>query len=124
MEKNNSPLLTFLNDLLRRRKKLPSQLAAEIGVSHATMSRWLSGKDVPSTASCSKLADYSGISIQEILSIVGYVPQMQEIASSTWPEFREYAKHKYPSELDEDLVAMIEDLIERRRAKKRDSHRS
>ena len=29
-----------------------------------------------------------------------------------WPEFREYALQKYP-ELDEDLITMIEDLIER-----------
>ena len=28
------------------------------------------------------------------------------------PEFREYASRKYP-ELDEDLITMIEDLIER-----------
>jgi len=33
------------------------------------------------------------------------------------PEFREYALKKYPDELDEDLVTMIEDLIERQREK-------
>jgi len=32
-----------------------------------------------------------------------------------WPEFREYARKKYPDELDEDIITMIEDLIERRR---------
>ncbi len=36
--------------------------------------------------------------------------------SNKWPEFREYALQKYP-ELDEDLITMIEDLIERRREK-------
>ena len=35
-----------------------------------------------------------------------------------WPEFREYAHQKYPDELDEDLITMIEDLIEWRRARK------
>jgi len=35
-----------------------------------------------------------------------------------WPEFREYAKRKYAAELDEDLITMIEDLIERRRRRK------
>ncbi len=38
-------------------------------------------------------------------------------SSNKWPEFREYARQKYP-ELDEDLITMIEDLIERRRAKR------
>ncbi|MBA7690960.1 hypothetical protein ES703_99496 [subsurface metagenome] len=35
-----------------------------------------------------------------------------------WPEFREYARRKYP-ELDEDLITMIEDLIEHQREVKR-----
>ncbi len=34
------------------------------------------------------------------------------------PEFREYACQIYPNELDEDLITMIEDLIERRRVKR------
>jgi len=29
------------------------------------------------------------------------------------PEFREYAREKYPNELDEDLITMIENLIKR-----------
>ncbi|GAI54917.1 unnamed protein product, partial [marine sediment metagenome] len=33
------------------------------------------------------------------------------------PEFREYAERKYP-ELDEDLITMIEDLIEREKQRK------
>jgi len=31
------------------------------------------------------------------------------------PDFREYARRKYGEELDEDLITMIEDLIERQR---------
>ena len=46
---------------MRRRKRLPSQLAADLGVSHATVGRWLYGMDIPSPKSCQKLADYSGI---------------------------------------------------------------
>lgn len=34
------------------------------------------------------------------------------------PDFREYARRKYGEELDEDLITMIEDLIERRRQKR------
>ena len=40
-------------------------------------------------------------------------------SSNKWPDLREYARQKYPNELDEDLITMIEDLIERRRAKVR-----
>lgn len=94
---------------------MPSQLAADIGVSHATVSRWLSDEDIPSTRSCRKLAEYSGVPLQKLLSIVGHLPKMDKEASPDWPEFREYARHKYPKELDEDLIIMIEDLIERRR---------
>ncbi len=39
-------------------------------------------------------------------------------SSKKWSEFREYALQKYPNELDEDLIIMIEDSIERRRAKR------
>ena len=40
-------------------------------------------------------------------------------SSNKWSDLREYARQKYPNELDEDLITMIEDLIERRRAKVR-----
>ncbi len=51
-----------------------------------------------------------------------YVDSEQPVKSSNkWPEFREYALQKYPNELDEDLITMIEDLIERRRASNRNN---
>jgi transcriptional regulator with XRE-family HTH domain len=103
---------------MRRRRRLPSQLAADLGISHATVSRWLSGEDIPSTRSCRKLAEYSGVTLEKVLSIVGHLPRVAEAAPLEWPEFRQYARQKYPDELDEDLITMIEDLIERRRQKK------
>jgi transcriptional regulator with XRE-family HTH domain len=106
---------------MRRRKRLPSQLAADLGVSHATVSRWLSGQDVPNIRSCHKLAEYSGVPVEKVLSIVGHLPGVAEIGPPEWPEFREYAQQKYPDELDEDLITMIEDLIERRRQKRYNS---
>ncbi len=111
----SAPLVAFLKEVMHRRKCLPSHLAAALGVSHATVGRWLSGKDVPSTQSCRKLAEYSGVPLHKVLSTVGHLPKMEQEASTNWPEFREYAQHKYPNELDEDLITMIEDLIERRR---------
>ena len=103
---------------MRRKKRLPSQMASDLGVSHATVSRWLSGEDIPNMRSCRRLAEYSGVPVEKILSIAGHLPRIAETKSNEWPEFREYARHKYPAELDEDLITMIEDLIERRRSKK------
>jgi len=102
---------------MRRRKPLPSQLAADLGISHATVSRWLSGADVPSIKSCRRLAEYGGVPLEKVLSIVGHLPRVAEVGHSEWPDFREYARQKYP-ELDEDLATMIEGLIERLRAKR------
>ena len=120
MSTGESPLVSFLNELMRRRKRLPSQLAADLGVSHATVSRWLSEADIPNTHSCRKLAQYSSVPLEKILSITGHMPAIAETSTNQWPEFREYAQHKYPNELDEDLITMIEDLIERRRKRKYD----
>ncbi len=113
----DTSFLDFLKEVMRRRRRKPSQLAADLGISHATVSRWLSGLDVPNTDSCQKLADYSGVPVENVLSIVGHITKVSE-KRAEWPEFREYVKKMYPEELDEDLITMIEDLIERRRAKK------
>jgi len=107
-----------------RRKRLPSQLAVDLGVSHATVSRWLSGDDVPGTRSCRKLAEYSGLSVEKVLSIAGHLPRMAELVPADLPEFGEYARRKYPNELDEDLITVIEELIERRRSSGRDRKNS
>jgi len=118
MSTENSPFVSFLKEIMRRRKCKPSHLAADLGISHATVSRWLSGLDVPNTRSCVRLAEYSGVNVEKIFAVVGHMPQIAEKPPSDWPEFREYARKKYPAELDEDLITMIEDLIERRRSRK------
>lgn len=110
--------MSFLQEVMRRRKRKPSQLAADLGISHATVSRWLSGTDIPNASSCHRLAEYSGVPVEKVFSVVGYLSRVAERPSAEWPEFREYANQKYPNLLDEDLITMIEDLIERRRAKK------
>jgi transcriptional regulator with XRE-family HTH domain len=99
-------------------------MAAELGISHATVSRWLSGADIPNTRSCRKLAEYSGVPLEKVLAIVGHLPAVAEVGSPEWPEFREYARQKYPNELDEDLITMIEDLIERRRQNRYNSRKN
>jgi len=117
MGTEEAPLASFLKDVMRRRKRLPSQLAADLGVSHATVGRWLSGEDVPSTKSCRRLAEYSGVPLDQVLSLAGHIPTIAKRQPADWPEFREYARNKYPNELDEDLISLIEDLIERRRSR-------
>ena len=116
--KNNSSFISFLKEVMRRRKRLPSKMAADMGISHATVSRWLSGHDVPSISSCRRLAEYCGVPIDEVLAVIGYIPGVEGQTPAEWPEFREYAQRKYPNELDDDLITMIEDLIERRRSKR------
>ncbi|MDH5695996.1 MAG: hypothetical protein OEZ00_05260, partial [Dehalococcoidia bacterium] len=54
-----------------------------------------------------------------VLFIAGHLPGIAKARPNQWPEFREYARQKYPNELDEDLITMIEDLIERRRERRR-----
>lgn len=110
-----SEIISFIEEILRRRRLLPSQLALKLNISHATVRRWLLGEDVPSTRSCRKLADFSGMPLQQVLAAAGHLPQVREERAFAWPEFREYARQKYPNELDEDIISMIEDLIERRR---------
>jgi transcriptional regulator with XRE-family HTH domain len=124
MSTKEVPIATFLKEVMRRRRRLPSQLASDLGISHATVSRWLSGADVPSTRSCRKLAEYSGAPLEKVLSIVGHLPRVAEAAHPEWPEFREYARQMYPNELDDDLITMIEDLIERRRQKKYNTNKN
>lgn len=118
MNQRAMPVAVLLYEVMQLKGRLPSQLAADIGVSHATMSRWLAGRDVPSPRSCRRLADYSGICIQKVLFVAGHMPRVAREAAPEWPEFREYARLKYPDELDEGTVGMIEGLIEQRRAAK------
>jgi len=123
-KKDGALIATFLKELMQRRKRLPSQLAADLGISHPTVTRWLTGEDTPSTASCRKLAEYSGVPVEKVLSLAGHLPDMVQTVPAGWPEFREYARRKYPTELDEDTITVIEDLIELRRARKYNRNRS
>jgi len=61
-------MVSFLKEVMCRRKRLPSQLAADLGVSPATVSRWLSGRRLPSTKSYRRLAEYSGVLLEKVLS--------------------------------------------------------
>ena len=120
MNTQEASLVSFLKEIMRLRKRLPSQLATDLGISRSTVHRWLSGEDVPSIRSCQKVAEYSGVPLEKILIIVGHLPRIAEREPPKCPEFREYARQMYPNELDEDLITLIEDLIERRRSRRYD----
>ena len=59
--KKKQTFIEFLNEVMHRKKCLPFKMAKELGVSHASVSRWLSGHDIPNVKSCYRLAEYSGL---------------------------------------------------------------
>ena len=101
----------FLKELMRSRKCSISRLAADLGVSHSTVSRWVSAKYLPDASSCVRLSEYSGVPLVNILNTMGYTSIGFDGEPIIWPEFREYAKKKYPHILNEDIITMIESLI-------------
>ena len=104
-------LVTFLRKLMKQRRRLPSQLATDLGITHATVSRWLSSKDMPSLQSCQRLATYSGLPLENVMAIAGHIPMPREDSRTELPEFSDYARRKYP-ELDDELISVIEYLIQ------------
>jgi transcriptional regulator with XRE-family HTH domain len=78
MADDSYSLIAFLKELMHQRMLVPSQLAKELGISHSTVSRWLQGKELPSTKSCRRLTEYSGVPLQKMLSISGHVPEIVE----------------------------------------------
>jgi hypothetical protein len=113
MSTEYTPIISFLKEAMRRRKRLAGQPAANLGLSCATVRRWLSGKDIPSTKSCRKLSEYSCVPLENVLSIAGHLPRITKVAESERTELRNYAHRMYTDELDEDLITMIRDLVER-----------
>ena len=113
----SAELIAYLRGLIRLRGRSTSQFADDLGVSHTSVSRWLSGKDKPSFTSCLKLANYTGVPPRRVLQIVGYPMPLEEKTAGGLPDFRDYRRRNYPQELDDDLVTLIEDLIERRRVR-------
>lgn len=118
MGTEDDALVIFLKELMRQQGLLPSQLASDLGVNHATVSRWLSGEDTPNLQSCQKLASYAHVPLEEVVCLAAGLPTPPDRDQAEWPEFRKYAKSKYPAELSDDLITMIEALIEYRRRRK------
>ena len=120
MSNEESSIVQFLKNLLLSHKQSISGLAADLGVSHSTVSRWISAKYKPDTRSCLRLAEYSGIPLEKILNATGQLPKKTDIEPLRWPEFREYAEKRYPDMLSEDIITMVEGLI---KSKKNGKHK-
>jgi transcriptional regulator with XRE-family HTH domain len=108
----------FLGDIQRQRGISLRHLGRESGVSASTLSRWREGKQVPSPNSCKMLAEYLSLPVEHVLALAGHLKPLHKDSADSLPEFREYAMQKYPTELDEDMITMIEDLIYRRRRRR------
>ena len=118
MQTAESHLASFLKELMRRRGCSAARLAVDMGFRHPTMYRWLAGMDVPSTNSCRKIAEFSGVPLMKILAYCGHAPDAPEVPPDSWPAFGDYLRGKYPDRLDDDLITAIEELIETRRRRK------
>ncbi len=106
---------SYIQNLLRQRGVSLRRLATDAGISPSTLSRWVSGKQVPSPQLCQQFADSLSLPVERVLALAGHLVPMQKANAGALPDFREYARQKYPAELDDDMIAMIEDLIQRRR---------
>ena len=114
-------LPNYLEDLQKRRGISLRRLARESGVSASTLSRWREGKQVPSPKSCKILAEYLSLPVEHVLAMAGHLRPLHRENPGALPEFREYAMQKYPDDLDEDMITMVEDLIYRRRRRREQS---
>ena len=116
--KRMADIAAFLQDVQRQRGLSLRGLARETGINVSTLSRWSCGKQTPSPKACRMLADYLSLSTEHVLALAGHLRPLHKGAIESLPEFREYAKQKYPEDLDDDMIAMIEDLIYRRRRRR------
>jgi len=107
----------FLEDIQRQRGISLRKMSRESGVSASTLSRWREGKQTPSPKSCKMLAEYLSLPVEHVLALAGHLKPLHKDSADSLPEFREYALKKYPDELDDDMIAMIEDLIYRRKSR-------
>lgn len=99
----------FIRKQLTLRNRLPSQLAKDLGVSHPTVGRWLTGEDMPSSKCCWRLAELTGEPLLKVLQMAGHLPaDFRDDPTLELPAFREYMMFKYPGKLASPILAMIE----------------
>ena len=109
-------LQTRLFELYKGRYGSLPKLARAMGVSHHLIYKVKQGKrGIGRRVIIGAIKAFPEYNLGDLF----YVEGQPVKSSNNLPDFREYARQKYPNELDEDLITMIEDLIERRRAKQK-----
>jgi len=106
-------IVNLLEEAMRVRGLNKRSLSRELGISHVTVCRWLSGEDRPGLDSCLKIARFLGIDLVGVLSMAGHIPEIDKTPTERLPEFREYIEAKYPGLLEEAEVGFFEQLIDR-----------
>ena len=68
-----------LKNIMQKRNKTQSDLVKDLSFRQATVSDWLNGKKYPRMDKVEKLANYLGVSINELLMQSVYEPPIPEI---------------------------------------------
>ncbi|MFC2028200.1 helix-turn-helix domain-containing protein [Chloroflexota bacterium] len=102
----------LIQDILQQRNISLRRLAADAGISPSTLSRWASGKQTPSPQCCRKFAESLLLPVEDVLVWAGHLSSAAKTDTMEVPDYKSYSKRKYSVELQEDMVAMIEDLIQ------------
>ncbi len=100
-----------IQDILQQRNISLRRLAAEAGISPSTLSRWASEKQTPSPQCCRKFAESLSLPVEDVLVWAGHLSPTAKTDTKYVPDYKSYSRHKFSVELQEDMVAMIEDLI-------------
>lgn len=100
-----------IQDVLQQRNISLRRLAADAGISPSTLSRWASGKQTPSPQCCRKFAESLLLPVEEVLIWAGHLAPQQKTGAMEFPDLKNYVKKKYSAESQEDMAAMIEDLL-------------
>lgn len=74
-------------ELCKKNGKAPSTVAREIGLSNGVTTRWRNGGVVPRNSILQKLADYFGVSVNELLT-----DEKEREAVAAREEFGEFIK--------------------------------
>ena len=108
-------LNTMVFELYKEKYSSLSQLARVMGMTTSHVSRVKTGKrGINQRFIIGAIKAFPGYDLADLFYITP-----KGVKSPKLPDFREYARQKYPDELDEDLITMIGDLIERQRGKHR-----
>ncbi|MBT4510990.1 MAG: helix-turn-helix transcriptional regulator [Chloroflexi bacterium] len=100
-----------IQDILQQRNISLRRLAADAGISPSTLSRWASGKQTPSPQCCKKFAESLLLPLEDVLVWAGHLAPKTNTDTTEHPDCRAYIQQKLSIELQEDMVAMIEDLL-------------